>query len=26
VPPYPETQNYVRRVTERYSQSENKQQ
>jgi hypothetical protein len=26
IPPYPETQNYVRRVTERYTQSENKQQ
>jgi len=26
VPPFPETQNYVRRITERYSQSENKQQ
>jgi len=26
IPPYPETQNYVRRVTARYSQSENKQQ
>jgi soluble lytic murein transglycosylase-like protein len=26
IPPYPETQNYVRRITERYSQSENKQQ